>query len=349
MEWAVAPIPIKKSTQDLSAIKNIMQVVKEGGTICIFPEGNRTYSGCTEYIKPAITKLIKMTGLPVILMNLQGGYGKEPRWSTKSRKGKVTCTVKRIIEADEYKQMSPADFYNAVTQDLYINDTNSESSFKSKNRAEYAERLLYVCPGFDVSSFCSNGNIISFKKCGLSAEFTEKLKIKPCDSNQQILPYTTIKEWYDSQEHFIENLNLQNYQDTPAFSEKVRLYKVRLYKKKILIDKDCALDLFSNRYEIIYSSEKIIMNYDEVKAVSVLGRNKLNIYFKNEVFQIKSDKRFNAVKYLHFYHHYKNTKSERETKGDGHDFLRSYVMWSVQSGYCFTVCTGYFKSSKKPH
>ena len=49
--WAikklVAPIPIRKQTTDISAIRNCLKVAKEGGTLVISPEGNRTYTGRT--------------------------------------------------------------------------------------------------------------------------------------------------------------------------------------------------------------------------------------------------------------------------------------------------------------
>ena len=38
----------------------------------------------------------------------------------------------------------------------------------------------------------------------------------------------------------------------------------------------------------------------------VLGKNKLNIYDGKEIFQLKGSKRFNALKYVNFFHRYKN-------------------------------------------
>ena len=48
LRFAVEPIPIKKQTTDVGAVMNCFRVAKEGGTICMAPEGNRTYSGRTE-------------------------------------------------------------------------------------------------------------------------------------------------------------------------------------------------------------------------------------------------------------------------------------------------------------
>ena len=57
-----------------------------------------------------------------------------------------------------------------------------------------------------------------------------------------------------------------------------------------------------------------MLPFSDVSAVTVLGRNKLNIYFGNKIYQIKSDKRFNALKYLNIFHRYKNLTKE---KADG--------------------------------
>jgi 1-acyl-sn-glycerol-3-phosphate acyltransferase len=65
MRYAVAPIPIKKQATDVSSVLTCSRVAREGGTIAIAPEGNRTYSGKTEYMNPAIAKLARALKLPI--------------------------------------------------------------------------------------------------------------------------------------------------------------------------------------------------------------------------------------------------------------------------------------------
>ena len=79
IRWLVAPIPIKKQTTDISAVVNCIKVAKEGGTIAIAPEGNRTYSGKTEYMSPSIVSLAKKLAMPIALFRIEGGYGVHPR------------------------------------------------------------------------------------------------------------------------------------------------------------------------------------------------------------------------------------------------------------------------------
>ena len=55
-----------------------------------------------------------------------------------------------------------------------------------------------------------------------------------------------------------------------------------------------------------------LLSFDEIAAVTVLGKNKMNIYVDEHIYQFKGSKRFNALKYVNLYHRYKNMKT-----GDG--------------------------------
>ena len=44
---------------------------------------------------------------------------------------------------------------------------------------------------------------------------------------------------------------------------------------------------------------------EEITAATVLGRNKLNLYLGETVYQVKGDPRFNALKYVNFYYRYR--------------------------------------------
>ena len=102
IKFAVNPIPKQKSNKnDIAAIKACMQVAKENGNICIFPEGNRTFSGQLGNIDFSIVKLIKKLKKPLILMNIKGGYGTDPRWSNKSRKGKLDIFIRKKVSVEE--------------------------------------------------------------------------------------------------------------------------------------------------------------------------------------------------------------------------------------------------------
>ena len=54
------------------------------------------------------------------------------------------------------------------------------------------------------------------------------------------------------------------------------------------------------------------MSFEDISAVVVLGKNKLNIYYKDKVYQFKGSKRFNALKYVNIYYRNKNIAEGNE-------------------------------------
>ena len=55
--------------------------------------------------------------------------------------------------------------------------------------------------------------------------------------------------------------------------------------------------------------EELVFPFTETQAFTVLGKNKLNIYHGKQVYQLKGSKRFNALKYVQFFHRYQNIKA----------------------------------------
>lgn len=310
LSYLVAPIPIKKQTTDVHAILNCMRVAKEGGSIAIAPEGNRTYSGDNVYVNPAISKLAKKLGFPLALYRIEGGYGVHPRWSNVVRKGKMNCFVSRIIEPEEYKAMSDEELYELINTELYQNDCTLGQTFKHKKTAEYLERAMYVCPFCGLSEFESNGDIIQCKSCLSKIRYNEDLTLEGVGFE---FPFKYTTEWYNHQCNFVNKLDTRTLTDKPVYTDTAKVSEVILYKNKRPIEKNCTLSLYGNR--ITVTGEKgfaLDMAFEDVSAVVVLGKNKLNIYYDGKVYQFKGGKRFNALKYVNIYYRNKNIQEGNE-------------------------------------
>ena len=107
IRYLAAPIPKSKSVADLKAVMISLRVLREGGAIGITPEGNRTLSGRLWEIGDSVAKLVKTAKVPLVLFNLCGGYGTDPRWGVKIRRGtKFVGRVRRILTPEEYAGMS---------------------------------------------------------------------------------------------------------------------------------------------------------------------------------------------------------------------------------------------------
>lgn len=310
IRYLVAPIPIKKQTSDVKAVKQCIRVAREGGTICIAPEGNRTYSGRTEYMNDSIASLAKMLKLPIALYRIEGGYGAEPRWSDVVRKGKMRGYVSQVIEPDEYKNMSNEELFGIIEKGLYVDEAVADCEFHHKKRAEYLERAMYVCPFCGISRFESKNEFCECKNCGAKIEYTPTKEIKGVNCE---FPFRFVADWYDYQKDFINKLDVNEYIAAPIYHDEADVFEVIINKKKVPFKSGTQISLYGNK--IVFDegmSDETKLSFDEISAVSVLGRNKANIYFGDKVYQLKGDKRFNALKYVHIYYRHKNITKGNE-------------------------------------
>lgn len=296
MEYLVAPIPIKKQSTDIRAVKTCLRVAKEGGTIAIAPEGNRTYSGRLCFINPAIGSLAKKLKLPVLLFRIEGGYGVHPRWSDGVRRGPMRAYVAERIEPEELKTLSPAQICERIRRGLDVDETEIPGNYRGRNKAEYLERMLYVCPRCGLSRFESRGDTVRCLSCGMEARYLENKQFR---SDDPAFPYRFAADWYAAQEDFVNALDTRDYLEKPLFRDRADLSRVLLYKRKELLRRDSAVALYGDRIVIDEGmTRELCLPFAELSTVTVLGRNKLNLYHGETLYQLKGDKRFNALKYV---------------------------------------------------
>ena len=304
IRWLVAPIPIRKQTTDISAVMTCIRVAREGGTIAMAPEGNRTYSGKTEYINPAIAGLAKKMKLPIALYRIEGGYGVQPRWADVIRRGKMRGYVAQVIEPEEYAKMSGDELMARIEEGLYVNEAVADGHFRSPKRAEYLERAIYVCPFCALSEFESHGAQVTCKKCGRTVTYGTDKTITGLGFD---FPFRFVNDWYEYQKDYVNHLDVMEYLETPLYRDEAKLSEVIVFKHKNHLKDNVKIALYGDRIVMDEGTgDERRFPFAELGAVTVLGRNKLNIYAGNDVYQLKGSKRFNALKYVNIYHRHKN-------------------------------------------
>ena len=302
LRWLVAPIPIKKQTTDIQAVKNCIKVAREGGSICIAPEGNRTFHGRTVYMNPSIASMAKKLALPIAFFRIEGGYGIQPRWSDVIRGGTMRSYISRVMEPEEYADMTKEQLAGIIRQELFVDEGKVTGSYPHPRSAEFLERAMYVCPHCGLSSFESSGDIIRCTKCDRKIRH---LDTKELEGIGEPFPHRFVADWYDWQNDYIAETDLSVLTDTPVYEEIVELRKVHVYKHKELLKEKAVVRLYGDRITV----DDRVFPFADLSAVVVLGKNKINLYAGSDVLQLKGSKRFNALKYVHFFHKYKNNKA----------------------------------------
>lgn len=304
IRWVIAPIPIRKQTTDINAVMTCIRVAREGGTIAMAPEGNRTYSGKTEYMNPAVAGLAKKMKLPIALFRIEGGYGAEPRWTDGIRKGPMKACVSRVIEPEEYGAMSNEALAKTIAEGLYVNEAVAGGPYKSKRKAEYLERAVYYCPFCGLSKWESHGNEITCCGCGRTVAYGEDKVLSGVGFD---FPYRFVNDWYEAQEHYVNQMDLTQHTREPLFRDEAAVSEVIVYERKVPLQPKADIWLYGDRVVFDPGAEsEFTVPFADADAVTVLGRNKLNIYYNKKVYQLKGDQRFNALKYVHFCYRCKN-------------------------------------------
>ena len=221
------------------------------------------------------------------------------------RKGSMRTRVSRVIEPEEFKDLTAQQLFEVIEKELWQDEAKVTGDYPHPKNAEFLERLIYTCPKCGLAPFESSGDIVRCTKCGLQVRH---LSTKELEGIGEAFPHRFVAQWYEAQNQLVNSLDLQAMCLEPVFRDTAALSLVHVYKNKTLLTKQAAVCLYGDRITV----DDREFPFSRVSAVTVLGKNKLNIYDGQEVFQLKGSKRFNALKYVNFFHRYKNI-----TKGDG--------------------------------
>ncbi|MCD8201388.1 MAG: 1-acyl-sn-glycerol-3-phosphate acyltransferase [Clostridia bacterium] len=304
--FAQAPIPFKKATNDAHAVMTCIRVVREGYSIALSPEGARSFDGVTLGINPAIAKLVKMLKLPLAMFVLRGGYVCFPRYADKRRKGPaMTGGITRVVPYDEYKDMSVDELNKLIRDEMYVDESDESVITEGRHLAEYLERALYYCPKCrSLGTLKSKGNEITCLSCGNTVRMNEYRHFIGD------IPVKTVKDWIGLQEDFVRGTDISR-GDEPLYAEKVtvKTNEITTFSKK-LVYKKAEMRLYTDRIEV---GDKV-WKYDDILSETVWDKSALDVYAEGKTYQISAEKTFCAIKYVNFYYHYKNVKEGNDDR-----------------------------------
>ena len=288
LSYAFGVIPKKKGVSDSSTTLKMMRILKDGGAVLLFPEGNRTIAEFQFYITPKLASFIKKTKATLVLYRLSGGTGVSPRFSHKKRKGKFTGEVKRILKYEEYSAMSDEELMEVIKDGIKSFDSLSNQTFKSRYQAEYLERTLFICPKCKkMHTLKSTGEYLTCQNCGLSVKYNEQLHFETDDPT---FKFAILNDWYQYQKQVIKETDFSGviFED-----HDIEVYLSIPYKKRELLEKGT----------IKLTDEALYFNDFEIKLIDIVGASqisgtKLSVATKGETYLVVGKGRFNALKYV---------------------------------------------------
>jgi len=298
------PIPFSKGSSDLSAVRNMMSIIKDGGCVGMFPSGNRSFYGKESSIVPGIGKLAKKFNVPLVLVQLRGGYNTLPRWKPKPNKGKMTAVVTRVVEAEELAAMSGEEVDQIIQKELSFNEfefnKTAQIAFHGAHKAEYLESVLFLCLECkSMNGLCSEGNEFFCRHCHARVIINDTGFFEPLNNAANIPE--TILEWSYKELDYIKSFDFSGFSEMPVFSDdNISFFRAERAKKEELVAKG-TIQFFADRINVCGQEFPLT----EI-TTALVGVRKLTIYSKNEVFAVLSPFRINLIKYMICAYHLRN-------------------------------------------
>ena len=200
-------IPKKNFTPDLYTVKQISNVIRSGGRVCIFPEGMSSISGANQPVALGTGKLFKHHKVPVYYSVIRGGYLTSPKYNLRDRCGRVEVEFDQLFTPEDLERMTPEQIEEAINKAIYHDDYAWNKVHKytydiGENGAEDLETLLFWCPKCGRQhTMATKGNTIFCTHCGNGATLTNTYELVPFDDTC-VIPETQTK-WFQLQREVI--------------------------------------------------------------------------------------------------------------------------------------------------
>ena len=268
------PILHRKGVQGAATVRSILERIRAGFSVALFPEGNRSFNGQTCPIPPATGKLARMCGATLITYRLTGGYLTSPRWGRGIRRGRMTGTVVNVYSPEVLKTMSAGEVQAAIERDLWTDAYEEQKTGPVRFRGKALRAF-------------GRGHCPPTCDCGLEAVFTETGMLEADGAQYSVTE--------------LDRLQRESLSGLPdegcLFSDEVILRTVGK-DHSLISERPVTLRAFRDRLE---TGDP--MPLAEIDGISIVQRNRLLLYPKQADghLEITGAPGFNALKYLYLF------------------------------------------------
>ena len=134
---SVGAIPVRRGQADLKAVKAVISKLKEGGSVCLFPEATRTSDGKIAALKPGLGLLCRRGAAAIVPVVIDGAFECWPRHKKVfSPGGEITVSYGECMTAEEVKGMDDNELAERLTNTLRQMQTKVRKK-QGKEKYEY--------------------------------------------------------------------------------------------------------------------------------------------------------------------------------------------------------------------
>ena len=232
----------KKAQPDRDSLKRIIDSIRAGHSIGIFPEGDRSWDGETAPLIAGTGSLVKKVSTPIMIGRFSGNYLTLPRWAEQERSGKIFLDM-YSLSAEEVSNMSKEEINQTIEKLIYSNDIKNdelkEYEYSCAEPAAGIQYLLWLCPNCGKSDTIKGvGDEIICTACGDARKLSGHLKIKP-----EFDTIEDLKDWSDWQKKEIKK-KINEKDDFLTKSKNIKIGK--RFGKKLVYEDDGDFFLYKD-------------------------------------------------------------------------------------------------------
>ena len=202
-EWLLRDIGCickRKFTNDIVLIRQLRNVIKQGGVPAIYPEARYSLCGTTAVLPDSLGKLVKLLKVPVVTLMCHGHHVNAPFWNTKDHKLKgLEAELKLLFTSDDVINKD-VDEINQMLRERFIYDDYKwlkEKGLKLTypKRASGLHKVLYQCVDCGMEyEMTSHDDILECKHCHHKWKMLEDGSLQSLDGETR---FTHIPDWYE--------------------------------------------------------------------------------------------------------------------------------------------------------
>ncbi len=130
---SVNSIPVRRGEADLTAIKTIIQKLRDGYGVCLFPEATRSEDGKISAFKPGFGLLCRRGNAAIVPAMIDGAFECWPRHKKLFTIGsRITVRYGKPLTAEQLKNMSDKDLADNLTNILRKMQNNCRLELKKE-------------------------------------------------------------------------------------------------------------------------------------------------------------------------------------------------------------------------
>lgn len=286
---------------DLKAMKN---VISNNGSISLFPAGLMPESGISTPIVKGTAKALKWFGVDVYLAKTEGSYFTKPKWSKKTRKGKIRYNITKLFDTEQLKDLSNDEIAEIMDKNLYFDSYKNQErnmiAYKNGNDVEGLENVLYVCPKCkqEFTIYHNEGKLIC-RNCNNTA-YADKYGFLLKEKETDII-YKNVSDWV----RFIEEYLYEKVKEEPSYNMvghgKISMINYKKHQFEVVGDACVTLDSTKFTLKGLLNNEPFEKEFSirEFQVLPFTPGKFFEIQDGKDIYRILLDNNIEISKWIH--------------------------------------------------